>query len=434
MSGGAGARRRTSFGPGRRAETFGADILPTAVTNDPGDLWRDSLGRANKDFKGIVVRDFDGDGKPDVVLSAFSDVWDHVAAPPLWTADPTGAAVNLDGDGIGDGGWQGSWEHGIKVLHNTSTPGHISFTDVSTTAIDDAFGSTDQMHVYVTVPADIDDDGDLDLLVSGPRYFFAANSFQYSTDRVRVYRNDSTPGTIRFTDVTNDTGMSAVNDDSQLPAISDGVYPVVVPNAMLDGSDFVMTPLFSDAAAIDVDNDGWVDWVLIDRQLLSRNPYTNVEFAAWVFLNDGHGHFTHVPSATHGILHTGRELSYADLNHDGKVDIVLANTSGGGQFVGNDNYVYFNQTQNQNHWIEVRVKAPNDAFGIGTKVTVYASGTSRVLGYDEVRTDFAYRSKKPPIAHFGLGSIDRVDVKLVLPDGTTKMVYALPGDTLQSLP
>ncbi|HEX3761450.1 MAG TPA: VCBS repeat-containing protein [Kofleriaceae bacterium] len=308
--------------------SFGDDVLPTAVTNDPGDLWKDALGRANKDFKGVVVRDFDGDGKPDIILSAFSDIWDNVGTPPLATADPAGAAVDADGDGVADGGWQGDWKHGIVVLHNTSSPGHIAFEDVSATAIDNAFGSTDQMHVYVTVPADIDNDGDLDLLVSGPRYFFAASSLTYTTDRVRVYRNDSTPGTIRFTNITADTGMDALNADQNLPALSDGMYPVVLPGQMLDGSDFVMTPLFSAAAALDIDNDGWVDWVLIDRQLVSRNPLTNVEFNAWVFLNDGHGHFTRVAPSAHGVLHTGREISYADLDHDGKLDLVLANTSG----------------------------------------------------------------------------------------------------------
>jgi hypothetical protein len=418
---------------GRPDGTFGDNILPTAVTNAAADFWVDALGRANKDFKGVVVRDFDGDGKPDIILSAFSDVWDNVMTPPLGTMDPTGANVDANGDGIPDGGFQGDWEHGIVVLHNASTPGHISFEDVTATAIDNAFGSTDQMHVYVTVPADINNDGKLDLLVSGPRYFFAINSLQFQTDRVRVYRNDSTPGFIRFTDITKDTGMDAVNNDENLPKLSGGVYPVILPGEMLDGSDFVMTPLFSAAAALDINNDGFVDWVMIDRQLLSRNPITGAEFSAWVFLNDGQGHFKHVPAPVHGLLHGARELSYADLNHDGKLDLVLANTSGGGQLVDNDNYVYFNQTNNSNHWIEITAHLPGNSFGIGTKVTVYKAGTFEIMGYDEIRTDFAYRSKRPARVHCGLGNVDTVDVKLTFPDGTEKIMSGLSADNVYNL-
>lgn len=225
--------------------------------------------------------------------------------------------------------------------------------------------------------------------------------------------------------------MDALNDDAQLPELSDGVYPVVVPKAMLDGTDLVMTPLLSAAAALDIDNDGWVDWVLIDRQLLAKDPYTGQEFFAWVFRNDGHGHFTRVPPSVHGLQHTSRDLSYADLDRDGMLDLVLANDSGGGQTVDNNNYVYLNRISNSNRWIEIEATLPNNAFGIGTKVSVYDSDTARLLGYDEIRTDFAYRSKRPARVHFGLGSSRRVDVELVFPDGTKKTVTELPSNTVR---
>jgi hypothetical protein len=133
------------------------------------------------------------------------------------------------------------------------------------------------------------------------------------------------------------------------------------------------------------------------------------------------------------LLHTGRELSYADLNHDGRLDLVLANTSGGGQVVDNDNYVYFNQVANTNHWIGIKVCLPGNALGIGTKVTVYQSGTSKIMGYDEIRTDFAYRSKRPASVHFGLGEVDTVDVMLQFPDGTEKVVNDLQVDSVHVL-
>lgn len=414
--------------PGLPGGTFGPDIIDTVVVNDPGDLWKDSLSRANKGFKGIVVRDFDRDGKPDVILGAFSDVWDSVGVPPIGAADPAGALVDLDGDGLPDGGYQGDWKRGILVLRNVSTPGTIRFEDVSATAIDNALGLTDQMHTYVTVPADIDNDGDLDLLASGPRYFFAHNSLELGTDRVRVYRNDSVPGTITFTNVTADSGVDFMNDDSALETFTAGAYPAVLPGLMIGGGDLVMTPLLSAAAAFDIDNDGDVDWVAIDRQLLSRNPLNNAEFAHWVFLNDGTGKFTALRPDEHGLLHTGRDLSYGDFNDDGRLDLVSVNGSGGGQTVDDNNFVFLNNVQNDNHYVLVNATLPGNELGLGTKVTVRQAGTSTILGYEELRTDFAYRSKRSSTLHFGLGAADRIDVQLVAPDGWTVQWNGLAAD------
>ena len=409
--------------------TFGDDVLQTSVVNDPnGELWRDALGRANKGYKGIVVRDFDGDGKPDLILSAFSDIWDNVRVPPIWTQDPAGALVDVDGDGLPDGGYQGDWERGILVLRNVSEPGNVAFEDVSATAIDNGLGLADQMHVYVTVPADIDGDGDLDLLCSGPRMFFAHNSLLYETDRVRVYRNDSVPGSIVFTNVTAASGMDFMNDNQALEEFTSGKYPAVLPGFMLGGDDLVLTPLLSAAAAFDIDNDGDVDWVAIDRQLTSRNPLTGEEFAHWVFLNDGTGHFTPVQPEDHGMIHTGRDLSYADLNGDGRLDIVSVNGSGGGQTVDDNNYVWMNAIENDNHYVFIKVELPGNSFGIGTKVTVYEAGTTNIIGYDEMRTDFAYRSKRPAILHFGLGMMDSIDVEVKLPDGSQAIRHGLAAD------
>lgn len=414
--------------PGLADGSFGADIIDTAVINDDGTLWHDALGRANKDFKGVVVRDFDGDGRPDVILSAFSDIWDNVATPPIWTMDPAGALVDADGDGQPDGGYQGDWERGILVLHNVSTAGHIAFENVSATAIDNGLAPGNRMHTYVTVPADIDNDGDLDLLCSGPRYFFAHGSQTQMTDRVRVYRNDSVPGAVQFTNVTAAAGVDFMNDDAAIEAFTSGLYPISIPNVMLDGSAFTMTPLLSAATAFDLDNDGDVDWIAIDRQLLARNPLTGDEFSSWVFLNDGGGHFTPVPPATHGLIHTGRELSPADLDGDGRLDLVIVNDSGGGQSVDNNNYVFLNAVDTGNHWVSITTTAEGDRLGLGTKVTVYAAGTNTILGADEIRTDFAYRSKRPPVVHVGLGAAQAFDVRLDRPDGTTAVHRGLAAD------
>ena len=61
-------------------------------------------------------------------------------------------------------------------------------------------------------------------------------------------------------------------------------------------------------------------------------------------------------------------------------------------------------------------------------MTLFKAGTKKILGYDEVRTDFCYRSKKSPILHFGLGSITSVDVHVTTRNAQRKTFYALPAD------
>ena len=60
-------------------------------------------------------------------------------------------------------------------------------------------------------------------------------------------------------------------------------------------------------------------------------------------------------------------------------------------------------------------------------------GTREILGYDEVRTDFCYRSKRSPTLHFGLGSISRVDVLVTTRVGRVKELRGLPVDTTHVL-
>ena len=417
--------------PGRDDGTFGPDIIDTVVVNDPGDLFKDEFGRANKDFKGVVVRDFDNDGKPDIIASAFADIWDNVTKFPYDTAVPEGALVDLDGDGLPDGGYQGDWERGILVLRNVSTPGNIQFEDVSELAIDNALGNSDQMHVYVSLPADIDGDADLDLLVSGPRNFIAHNSEAFDTDILRIYRNDSTPGDIRLTNITEESGLNLFNDNATLPAPYEG--GIVIPG-VLEDKDYVAVPMLSAGAALDIDNDGDLDWVAVDRQfLLSEGPLADEELSLWLFLNDGTGHFSLVPHEIHGLSHTARDLSYGDLNGDGRLDIVTVNGSTPGEVRDDNNYVFFNNIQNDNHFVFINVSEKGNQLGIGAKVTVYEAGSDRILGYDEVRTDFGYRSKRSTTLHFGLDQVNSIDILVETQQGVQKMYQGLEANQTYTL-
>ncbi len=431
-----GSSAPPSLLPGKPGGGFGANVLPDAVVNAKGQpethLFEDSLGRGDVDIKGAVVRDFNGDGKPDIIASAYSDVWDGVGKPPLAPADPAGAGIDLDRDGVPDGGYQGAWKHGIIVLKNISTPGHIKFEDVSSTAIDQSLGFGDKMDAYEAIPLDFNNDGKPDIAVTGVRNFTAYGSLKYQTPIIQLYRNDSTRGHIRFTNVTRQSGLNFMNNNAALSKATGGQYPVVIPGAMQGGGPLVLTPDLSAGAAVDINNDGRPDIVLVDRQFFSRNPLTGKEFAPWVFLNEGGGTFKWVPPSVTGLTHTSRDISYGDFNGDGRMDLVMVNGSGGGQTVDDNNYVFMNHMDEHNNWIGLTISAPGNPLGLGARVTVYQAGTHKILGDDEMRTDFAYRSRRDAQLHFGLGKAGCVDVR-IQGLGHTVTVRGLRADRLQAI-
>jgi hypothetical protein len=45
-------------------------------------------------------------------------------------------------------------------------------------------------------------------------------------------------------------------------------------------------------------------------------------------------------------------------------------------------------------------------------LTVYRAGTHEILGDDEMRTDFGYRSRRDAVLHFGVAHVRSVDVRV----------------------
>ena len=102
--------------------------------------------------------------------------------------------------------------------------------------------------------------------------------------------------------------------------------------------------------------------------------------------------------------------------------------SGGGQFVSNSTGVFLNQVANDNRYLQLQVSTPNNRFGVGVQTRVLGPDNGELLGFDELRTDFCYRSKRDARLHFGVGSRETVDVTLGLPAGQTKTLKNLKTD------
>jgi len=167
---------------------------------------------------------------------------------------------------------------------------------------------------------------------------------------------------------------------------------------------------------MDYDNDSWVDLCLINRRDMDKTrwPYPHL------FRNTGKGTFVEVPAAEHGLGggSGGRDLNYGDLDGDGLLDVIIHDGTVGG-YDGQDNSrVYMNHSTNENQWVGVNVvRGPHATSAIGVRVPVYRADTHVLIGSDEVRTDFCYRSKRLPILHFGVGTLDNVDVRITMSGG-----------------
>jgi hypothetical protein len=101
----------------------------------------------------------------------------------------------------------------------------------------------------------------------------------------------------------------------------------------------------------------------------------------------------------------GRGAAFDDLDNDGRVDVVILSSR-------RSAIVLRNETQNANHWIQVRlrgVKTNRDA--VGARVTVVAG---ELIQSAEVHSGRGYQSHFGTRLHFGLGrraEVDRVEVR-----------------------
>lgn len=132
-----------------------------------------------------------------------------------------------------------------------------------------------------------------------------------------------------------------------------------------------------------------------------------------LFINNKDGTFTE-SSLEYGIIHTGqgRGISCFDYDHDGDVDVLIANN-------GASPSLFRNNAKDNNNYLHVSlVGGIKNKEAVGAKITITIDGKQQLR---QLRLGSNYLSNDPVIAYFGVGKSTKVDsLSIRWMDGTVK--------------
>lgn len=282
--------------------------------------------------------------------------------------------------------------------------------------------NTDDSGNYGSVWTDFDNDGDVDLYIAKCRQaindptdgrridvlFVNDGNNNYTSDAASYGLADSAQTwTANFADIDNDGDLDVVQTDYDVPANlleNDGTGHMT---NITSGSGFNMNVIPIESVMEDFDNDAFVDI------LVSGSDYQ-------FFHNNGDKTFTKLP----GIFGTDNMESFAigDLNHDGKIDLYASYASIYTTPSSIDDVYWLNNSANENHFVTINLTGTTSNLGaLGARATIYGSWGQQVR---EVHAGESYGTCNTPSLHFGTGTASVIDSIVVRwPSGITTTIY-----------
>jgi enediyne biosynthesis protein E4 len=432
--------------------TIGANLLYRNLGNG---TFEDTATEAGVNLSGqensaATFADYDGDGWLDLIVTgmngtqvtlfhnegngSFLDVTESSGISDMSLSYGTSFA-DYDKDGDLDL-WINHWLFTSEQGYLWSNDGDGSFTDASLSAgIPD-----DTMADFTTNFADIDNDGWLDLLISG----------DYGSSQLFINNQDGT-FTLTTTDVISDeNGMGgAVGDydnDGDLDWFVTSIYDYRPQEEYpwgITGNRFYQNDgagNFSDvtdetgtrigfwgwgACFADFNNDGWQDLFHVNGYSggghVSVSPF--VEDPSQLFISDQNGGF--LERAVELDLTDnaqGRGIVCFDYDRDGDVDIFIANNR-------QPPALYRNDSSNTNNYLHVQLEGEAlNSEAVGARIYLTSNGITQMR---ELRAGSNYMSQNPVEAYFGIGTANSIDqIRVVWPSGVEKTLENIDPNQL----
>jgi tetratricopeptide (TPR) repeat protein len=386
----------------------------TDVTARSGELSSGALSKASSAGVAAIAGDYDNDNRHDLFVvragastlyhndgnGSFSDVTAASKIPAVPFAAKSTAFADVDHDGDLDIVIAGE---GHLLLRNN---GDRTFSDQSAAA-----KLADKVAARAIVPTDFDNRRDIDLLIA-------------STEKISLWRN-MRDGTFR--DVATDVGLTTkgatavaagdINKDSFTDFyFSSGATGSFAMSNGKERFQITQAPAGSDASQLlDYDNDGLLDLISIAQTgvRVLRNTgdsWTDVSDTATKNLAAGTGTLV---------------LASGDLDADGDTDLVFGVPGGGLKVARNDG-----GNANRSLRVGLAGKVSNRS-AVGSKIEMRAGSLAQKL-----ETYAAAPAPAPADVIFGLGKRTTVDaVRVLWPAGIlqAETEFASPGKSLVTL-
>src|SRR5579864_1299740 len=432
---------------------------------------------------GACFLDYDNDGKIDLLLPGgdgqgvvlyhnlgagkFADMTREAGFDPLMPV--TGCtAGDYDNDGFADIALL-SRGH-VSLIHNEKNG---SFRDVTQQS-----GINNQGFAYGLTFVDYDHDGDLDLYVleagrlvptnlnemwrnNGNGKFtnqadqtglrteslsFAAVGSDYNNDRavdlvltgdITLFKNPRegkfvpqplVPGADKLSFATGVGVLDFDHDGCMDYAFTHAGSPAVTLWRNNHGKSFEQVKLPETnwvraygVAAIDYDNDGWVDLVAVGETKEGKGEVR-------LFRNLGADGFKDVTADVGPDkiqLEQPRAIITGDYDNDGATDLLITQNHGPAVLLRNEGAT-------QNHWLKLSLKGLNDnKSAIGTKVEVFSGGNRQKF---EIYGSNGYLGQNSPYLTVGLGDAKEADiVRMLWPTGVLQDEIHVAGDKQQDI-
>jgi hypothetical protein len=179
---------------------------------------------------------------------------------------------------------------------------------------------------------------------------------------------------------------------------------------------------------VDLDNDGNPDilWVTgsIYPEVAQKHPQIPLKTPRVVFRNLGKGRFEElIGEAGPGIeaVHCSRGCAFGDFDNDGDLDVLIVNQNEPPSLLRND-------VSGGNHWIKVKLTGvKSNRSAVGARVTVRYG---EKLQAQEVLSQSSYLSVNDNRLHFGLGTVNVVDIEVRWPLGLLEKLTGVAADQL----